>query len=281
MIKNSLLISTAIVGLLAGAQLASAQSPSGQPPGQKIEQPAAPDSGKSSPGASTVTPSQQSPSSTGSKESATPPKGQAQSQGAPSTLPKGQAQGQGSTQTKPPSTAQSGQAPDSERLQGKTGQREDRKPGATTGQRDDRNPSKAMGQGELQGKERNESGTAGRPSTAQQPSENRMGQQPSDNKMGQSSTSTTNVNVNLSPEQRTKIRETVITRSDAPRVSRSNINFELNVGTAVPHSVHVVALPDEVITIHPAWRGFMYFLVGDEIVVVEPGTLRIVAVLPA
>jgi Protein of unknown function (DUF1236) len=265
MIKNSLLISTAIVGLLAGAQLASAQSPSGQAPGQKMEQPAAPDGGKSSPGASSATPSQQSPSSTGSKEIGTPPKGQAQSQGAPSTLPKGQAQGQGapSTQTKPPATAQSGQAPD-------------RKPGATTGQRDDRNPSKAMGQGELQGKERNESGTAGRPSTAQQPSDNK-----SDNKMGQSSTSTTNVNVNLSPEQRTKIRETVITRSDAPRVSRSSINFELNVGTAVPHSVHVVVLPDEVITIHPAWRGYMYFLVGDEIVVVEPGTLRIVAVLPA
>jgi hypothetical protein len=108
-----------------------------------------------------------------------------------------------------------------------------------------------------------------------------MGQQPSQEKTGQSSTTNTNVNVNLNAEQRTKIRETVIRRSDAPRLSKSNINFNLSVGTTVPRSVHVVALPAEVIEIHPAWRGYVYFLVGDEIVVCEPGSLRIVAVLPA
>jgi hypothetical protein len=129
--------------------------------------------------------------------------------------------------------------------------------------------------------DRNQPGATGRPSTAQQPSQEKMGQQPSQEKMGQSSTTNTNVNVNLNAEQRTKIRETVIRRSDAPRLSKSNINFNLSVGTTVPRSVHVVALPAEVIEIHPAWRGYVYFLVGDEIVVCEPGSLRIVAVLPA
>jgi hypothetical protein len=35
------------------------------------------------------------------------------------------------------------------------------------------------------------------------------------------------------------------------------------------------------VEIEPEWRGFEYFLVGDEIVVVDPATLEIVAVLPA
>ena len=66
---------------------------------------------------------------------------------------------------------------------------------------------------------------------------------------------------------------------DVPRVSK--VDFQINVGATVPRTVHVVQLPATVIQIHPAWRGYMYFVVGDEIVIVEPGTMRIVAVIPA
>jgi hypothetical protein len=85
----------------------------------------------------------------------------------------------------------------------------------------------------------------------------------------------------LSTEQRTRIRETVIKSGNAPRVSRSEINFNINVGTAVPRSVRLVTVPTTVVEIYPAWRGFLYFVVEDEIVIVEPGSLRIVAVIPA
>ncbi len=34
-----------------------------------------------------------------------------------------------------------------------------------------------------------------------------------------------------------------------------------------------------IIEIEPPWRGYMYFVYNDEIIVVEPGTLRIVAVI--
>ena len=51
------------------------------------------------------------------------------------------------------------------------------------------------------------------------------------------------------------------------------------VGTVVPRTVRLVAVPATLIEIHPAWRGYMYFVDGDEIIIVEPGTLRIVAVL--
>jgi hypothetical protein len=35
------------------------------------------------------------------------------------------------------------------------------------------------------------------------------------------------------------------------------------------------------VEIYPAWRGYHFFIVGDQIVIVEPGSLRIVAVIPA
>jgi hypothetical protein len=79
----------------------------------------------------------------------------------------------------------------------------------------------------------------------------------------------------LTAEQKTKIRTTVISR--APKVG--NVNFSVNVGTVVPRSVSVVAVPPTLIEIYPEWRGYMYFVVGDEIIIVEPRTLRIVAVL--
>jgi hypothetical protein len=97
----------------------------------------------------------------------------------------------------------------------------------------------------------------------------------------QSGQSGTAASASLSTEQRTRIRETVIKSGSAPRISRTEINFNLNVGTVVPRTVRVVALPATVVQIYPAWRGFMFFIVGDEIVIVEPGSLRIVAILPA
>ena len=83
-------------------------------------------------------------------------------------------------------------------------------------------------------------------------------------------------NVSLTTEQKTTIRRTVLT-SSAPRVT--NVNFDIKVGTVVPRTVRVVALPATLIEIQPSWRGYMYFVHNDEIIVVEPGTLRIVAVL--
>ena len=34
-----------------------------------------------------------------------------------------------------------------------------------------------------------------------------------------------------------------------------------------------------VVRIHPAWRGYSYFIVDDEIIIVDSRTLQIVAVL--
>jgi hypothetical protein len=82
--------------------------------------------------------------------------------------------------------------------------------------------------------------------------------------------------VNLTTEQRTTIRQTVLT-SSAPRAT--NITFAINVGTVVPSTVRVVEVPDTIVRINPRWKGYRYFVYNDEIIIVEPRTLKIVAVL--
>jgi hypothetical protein len=82
--------------------------------------------------------------------------------------------------------------------------------------------------------------------------------------------------VTLSTEQRTKIRETVLVGGNVPRVS--NVNFSISVGTTVPETVRVVEVSPVLIEIHPEWRGHMYFVVGDEIIIVDRNH-RIVAVV--
>jgi hypothetical protein len=63
---------------------------------------------------------------------------------------------------------------------------------------------------------------------------------------------------------------------NVPRVN--NVNFAVRVGTTVPTSVRVVEVPPTLIEIHPQWRGHMYFVVGDEIIIVDRNH-RIVAVI--
>jgi uncharacterized protein DUF1236 len=58
-----------------------------------------------------------------------------------------------------------------------------------------------------------------------------------------------------------------------------HVTFNLSVGTAVPRSVHIVAVPQTIIEIQPTWRGYEYFMVGDQIVIVDPRSMEIVAVL--
>ena len=84
--------------------------------------------------------------------------------------------------------------------------------------------------------------------------------------------------VTLTTEQRTTIRTTVLQGSNAPRVT--NVNFSINVGTVVPRTgVTLVAVPTTLVEIHPAWRGYLYFIVGERIIIVEPDSHKIVAVL--
>lgn len=82
----------------------------------------------------------------------------------------------------------------------------------------------------------------------------------------------------LSSEQRTKITTVIRDQHVAPV---TNVNFSISVGARVPREIGFHPLPAEIVTIYPEWRGYEFFLVRDEIVVVDPRTLEIVDVFPA
>lgn len=107
--------------------------------------------------------------------------------------------------------------------------------------------------------------TAQQPNTAQQPS------------AAQSSQTNVNAQVNINDQQRTRISQS-IAKLDVKPIT--NVNFSLSVGTVVPRDVHLATLPADVVEVVPQYRGFSFFVVKDEIVIVDPQSYQIVATLP-
>ena len=82
----------------------------------------------------------------------------------------------------------------------------------------------------------------------------------------------------LTTEERTKITTVIRNEHIAPVTS---VNFNVAVGTRVPRDVSFHPLPADVVTIYPEWRGYNFILIRDEIVVIDPATFEIVAILNA
>src|SRR5262249_16795714 len=85
--------------------------------------------------------------------------------------------------------------------------------------------------------------------------------------------------VQLSEQQRTSVHQTVLKEKNVNRVNQ--INFSISVGTRVPRSVHLVALPASVISLVPQYRSYQYFVANDEICIVDPSSYEIVEVIAA
>jgi hypothetical protein len=82
----------------------------------------------------------------------------------------------------------------------------------------------------------------------------------------------------LSPDQKTRLHG-IITGGNVRRID--DVDFSLSVGTRVPDTVTVYDVPETIVDIVPEYRGFRYIVVEDELVIIDPETLEIVAVLPA
>jgi len=83
----------------------------------------------------------------------------------------------------------------------------------------------------------------------------------------------------LTTEQRTKITTVIHNERVAPV---TNVNFSISVGTRVPREgITLHRLPSEVVTIYPEWRSYEYIVVRSQIIVIDPGTYEIVAILDA
>lgn len=82
----------------------------------------------------------------------------------------------------------------------------------------------------------------------------------------------------LSPEQHAKIRNS-LRGEQSERLA--NVQFSISIGDAIPGTVHLRRLPVEVVEYAPQYRDYDYILVGDDILIVDPLTHRIVAVIAA
>ena len=80
----------------------------------------------------------------------------------------------------------------------------------------------------------------------------------------------------LSTEQRTQITTVIRDQHVAPV---TNVNFSISVGTRVPRNVSFHTLPERVVVIYPEWRGFKFIIVREQILIIDPNTFEIVAIL--
>jgi len=238
--KNVLLVTVAATALIGGASLASAQTMNTEQP--KASAPMKPDSEKAGQSAQSPKKDAEKPQTTGQAPKAEDTK-----------KPEDAKKAQGS---KPQTTGQAPKAEDAKKPE-ETKKAPDSKPQT--------------------------SGQAPKAEDAKKPEDAKKAEdakKPEDTKQqGQAGQAGGGAQAQISTEQRTQIRQTVMRVGDAPRVS--SVNFSLSVGTVVPRTVKYVLLPPRVVEIYPAWRGYHFFIVGDQIVIVEPGSLRIVAVIPA
>jgi hypothetical protein len=83
----------------------------------------------------------------------------------------------------------------------------------------------------------------------------------------------------LSDDQRIKLKGLIDRGRVAGRVDHPD--FSVRVGTVVPRDIRVTVLPTEIVEVVPQYRGYDYILIGDELLIVDPHTLEIVAILEA
>jgi hypothetical protein len=265
--NRQLLASTAVCLVLGTAAIA--QSPNNS----TTNSPTAAQPQTSTPGSSSSTTPQSSTStpSTTTSTKDTPSTGStAQTQ--PSSSPTGQ-----SAPTANSATSQSAPAASNTPSQAQSNTPAAQPGGTTPSQAQANNPAPANNQAQ----QTPNSGNANTNSTAQQPAQsNTTAQQPApSNQPNTARSSSTNVNasVNINDQQRTRLSQSFARVNVQPL---NNVNFSVSVGTAIPRDVRLHPLPPDIVEVVPQYRGYNFVRVRDEIVIVDPGTYKIVTVLP-
>lgn len=84
--------------------------------------------------------------------------------------------------------------------------------------------------------------------------------------------------IEINPQQRTELRSR-FKQANIRTVERNRINVAIGVGAVLPSTVTFVPLPDPIVTLVPQFRDYHAVRVGDQILIVEPGTRRIVYII--
>lgn len=84
----------------------------------------------------------------------------------------------------------------------------------------------------------------------------------------------------VSEQQRASVRERFRESGALDRARVAGVDFNISVGTRVPRErIRLAPLPTVIVEEIPAYRGYRYFVVRDQIVIVEPSTYVIVDVI--
>jgi hypothetical protein len=252
---NRLMMSVAAIALLAGTSFANAQGTGGKETGgAAVQQSAPPASGGAATGGATMqnhegtAPSGAAPG--GMKATQSEPKG-------PAAAPKTQRADDGMGNQKSKGTSSENETKGSAKDMKAEGRDNDAKPGNMKAEGKNEN-MKAEGNMKADGKSGN------------------MNAETKGTERSQTTTGQAGAAAKISTEQRTQITSVIRGQHVAPV---TNVNFSISVGTRVPRDVSFHPLPTEVVTIYPEWRGYEYILVRDQILVIDPRTYEIVAVL--
>jgi hypothetical protein len=82
----------------------------------------------------------------------------------------------------------------------------------------------------------------------------------------------------LDGRQRSRIHSAIFAHRGITRLSHAD--FDIRVNAIVPRHVHLVPVPEDVVRIYPRFRRDRVVIIEDEVVIVDPVTFRIIAVLP-
>jgi hypothetical protein len=263
---NRLMLSVAAIALIAGTGLANAQATGGQSGGAAAQQ-AAP---STAPAAQSTAPSAGGGAAGGAMQHNTEPSSGMKSTQSDQKSP-GAAKGQRAEDSMPGQKSK-GMSSENETK----GQAKDMK---AEGREGHGNNMKAEGREGRDGNMKEGRDTNTRDNNMKAEGKNgNMNAETKGNDRSQTTVGAAGAGAQLSTEQRTKITSVIREQRVAPI---TNVNFSIAVGTRIPRDVTFHALPASVVTIYPEWRGYDYVLVRDQILVIDPRSHEIVAILDA
>jgi Protein of unknown function (DUF1236) len=140
-------------------------------------------------------------------------------------------------------------------------------------------PSKDKGTAQAPGKEQEKMGSGQAQSKDRTGKENARKEPKDGGAQKSSERSSSRERVQLSEQQRTNVHQTLLKESNLNRAT--NVNISISVGTRIPRSVRLVALPASIISVVPAYRSYQYVVVNDEICIVDPNSYEIVEIIAA
>ena len=100
---------------------------------------------------------------------------------------------------------------------------------------------------------------------------------PSEPAASQPARSSSSSVIALDTQQQSSIGQAMAQRGFKPL---TNVTFSIALGTKVPAAVQLRALPWDLATFVPQYRGYSFVVVEEQIVIVDPGTHEIVAIVP-